>query len=269
MTSWWAHANRDVEGAVAMRALRPIVLCYHAISASWNTSLAVPLDRFEVQLRRLADRGYVGLTFEEAERRRQAGTLPPRALVVTFDDAFASIASARPVLRELGFPATVFVVGDFLESQRPLDWPGIEHWKETEHRSELRALLESELLELQDEGWEIGSHTMSHPSLPDLDDDDCLRELIRSRQLITERFGACSSVAYPYGRADTRVASLAARAGYAGGCTLTYSHVVDEPLRRPRVAVSGTDSGPSEWAKMTPLAVRLRRTPLASLLARL
>ena len=252
-----------------MRAVPPLILCYHAISASWDTALAVPLERLELQLRRFAARGYVGLTFEDAERRRQAGTLPPRTLVVTFDDAFASITTARPVLRELGYPASVFVVGDFLESPRPLEWPGIEHWKETEHRSELRMLSEAELSELQGEGWEIGSHTMSHPSLPDLDDDDCLRELVRSRQLIAERFGACSTVAYPYGRADARVASLAARAGYAGACTLTYSHVVDEPMRRPRVAVSGTDSPSSEWAKMAPLTVRLRRTPLASLLGRL
>jgi peptidoglycan/xylan/chitin deacetylase (PgdA/CDA1 family) len=252
-----------------LRAIPPLILCYHAISTSWKTSLAVPLERLEVQLRRFAARGYAGLTFAEAERRRQAGTLPPKTLVVTFDDAFASIATARPILRELGYPASVFVVGDFLESPRPLEWPGIEHWKETEHRSELRALSEPELLELQDEGWEIGSHTMSHPPLPDLDDDDCLRELVRSRELVAERFGACSSVAYPYGRADARVASLAARAGYAGGCTLTYSHVVDEPLRRPRVAVSGTDLGPREWAKLAPITVRLRRSPFASLLGRL
>jgi peptidoglycan/xylan/chitin deacetylase (PgdA/CDA1 family) len=252
-----------------LTASRPVVLCYHAISSSWKTSLAVPIDRFEVQLRRFAARGYVGLTFEEAERRRQAGTLPLKTLVVTFDDAFASIATVRPVLRTLGYPASVFVVGDFLESPRPLEWPGIEHWKETEHHSELRALSEPELLELQAEGWEIASHTMSHPSLPDLGDDECLRELVRSRQLIAERFGACSSVAYPYGRADARVASIAARAGYAGGCSLTYSHVVDEPLRRPRVAVSGTDLGPREWAKMAPMTLRLRRSPLASLLGRL
>jgi len=162
-----------------MRALPPLTLCYHAISGSWDTSLAIPLDRLEVQLRRFAGRGYVGLTFEEAERRRQAGTLPSRTLVVTFDDAFASIATARPVLRELGYPASVFVVGDFLESPRPLEWPGIEHWQQTEHRSELRMLSEQELRELQDEGWEIASHTMTHPSLPELDDDDCLRELVR------------------------------------------------------------------------------------------
>lgn len=251
------------------KAARPLILCYHAISSSWKTSLAVAPDRLEVQLQRLADRGYVGLTLEEAERRRQAGTLPRRSLVVTFDDAFASVWAARPILRRFGFPASLFVVGDFLASPRPLEWPGIEHWKETEHTGELRMLSEPELRELRDEGWEIGSHTMSHPFLHDLDDDACSRELVRSREFLAELFGSCSSIAYPYGRADARVASLAARAGYTAGCTLTFSHAVDEPLRRPRVAVSGTDRPAREWAKMAPLPLWLRRTPLGPLLARL
>jgi peptidoglycan/xylan/chitin deacetylase (PgdA/CDA1 family) len=250
-------------------ARRPLVLCYHAISATWSTSLAVSPERFELQLGRFADGGYVGLTFAEAERRRRAGTLPPRSLVVTFDDGFASIAAARPVLERFGYPASVFVVGDFLDSGRLLEWPGIDHWLATEHRDELRPISEAELRQLQGEGWEIGSHTMSHPSLPDLRDEDCLRELTRSRELVAERFGSCVSVAYPYGRVDARVAALGMRAGYAGGCSLTFSHLIDEPLRRPRVAVSGTDRPTREWMKMAPAAVRLRRTPLAVFLGRL
>jgi peptidoglycan/xylan/chitin deacetylase (PgdA/CDA1 family) len=252
-----------------MRRSPPIVLCYHAISASWPTSLAVSLERFATQLERFVDRGYVGLTFGEAERLRQSNALPPRTLVVTFDDAYASTAAARPVLRRLGLPATVFVVGDFLASGNLLTWPGIEQWSTTPHRDELRPLGIEELRQLQQDGWEIGSHTMRHPSLPDLDDDDCRDELSRSRSTVAELFGSCTSIAYPYGRTDARVAALAARAGYEGGCYLAYSHIVDEPLRRPRVAVSGTDMPVREWAKMAPLPMRLRRSPLASLLGRL
>lgn len=245
---------------------RPVILCYHAVAAAWRTSLAVPLERLTAQLERFAERGFVGLTFTEAERRRQAGTLPPRALVVTFDDAFASLLAARPVLARLGFPATVFAVADFLGGDRLLEWPGIEHWLQTEHREELHALPEAELRALQGEGWEIGSHSVTHPRLPSLDDDACLRELERSRALLAERFGSCESVAYPYGLVDARVAGLAARAGYAAGCSLTFSHRVDEPLARPRIAVSGTDRAAREWAKMAPLSLWLRRTRLASLL---
>jgi peptidoglycan/xylan/chitin deacetylase (PgdA/CDA1 family) len=248
---------------------KPVVLCYHAVSSTWRSALAVTPDRLAVQLGRYAERGYVGLTFAEAERRRQSDTLPPRSLVVTFDDAYASIAAARPVLRELGFPATVFAVGAFLDGTRLLEWPGIEHVAATPHREELRALGIAGLRELHADGWEIGSHTMHHPSLPALADEDCLRELTDSRRLIADEFGSCETIAYPYGAATARVAELAARAGYAAGCYLTYAHRFDEPLRRPRITVSGLDRALREWAKLAPLPVRLRRTVLAGLLGRL
>jgi peptidoglycan/xylan/chitin deacetylase (PgdA/CDA1 family) len=245
----------------------PVILCYHAVSAAWGTSLAVSPERFAAQLERFAERGFVGLTFAEAERSRQARTLPPRSLVITFDDAYASVAAVRPVLARLGYPATAFVVGDFLGSDRLLEWPGIDHWLQTEHRDELRSLSERQLREAAEDGWEIGSHTMTHPCLPDLDDEECLRELECSRELIAGRFESCVSIAYPYGRVDARVAALAARAGYAAGCSLTFSHRQDEPLRRPRVAVSGTDHRAREWAKMSPFSMRVRRTRLASVLS--
>ena len=104
------------------------MLCYHALSAIWRAALAVSPDEFAAQLRYFADRGYVGLTFVEAERRRRTETLPPRTLVVTFDDAFLSVLEARPVLAELGYAATVFVVSGFISGERLLEWDGITEW---------------------------------------------------------------------------------------------------------------------------------------------
>jgi peptidoglycan/xylan/chitin deacetylase (PgdA/CDA1 family) len=247
----------------------PLVLCYHAISSSRRTPLTVTLERFAAQLERFADRGYVGLTFAEAERRREAGTLPHRTLVVTFDDAYVSTAAAAPVLRQLGYPATVFVVGDFVGGEKLLQWPGIEHWAATTHREEFRPLGVDALRSLQEQGWEIASHTMTHPSLPELASDECLRELSESRATISDYFGACATIAYPYGHVDQRVAALAAQAGYSAGCYVSYAHAVDEPLRRPRVAASGTDGRIREWAKMAPLPILMRRSPLAPLIGRL
>ncbi len=206
-----------------------------------------------------AARGYVGLTFVEAERRRRDGTLPARTLVVTFDDAFLSVLEARPILAKLGFPATIFVVGGFLNAGRLLEWPGITEWLESPYRDELRCLPEDELLRLQGEGWEIGSHTMTHPRLTEIDPESCLRELVESRELLAERFGACETVAYPFGLADAQVAALAERAGYLAGCTLTKSLRRDEPLLRPRVAVSGPDGPLRAWLKMSAPGIWLRR----------
>ncbi len=215
------------------------MLCYHALSSSWKSALAVSRDQFTAQVGHFADRGYVGLTFGEAERRRRDQTLPRRTLVVTFDDAFLSILNARPILDELGFAATVFVVSGFVSGERLLQWEGITEWLESEHREELRCLPEAQLRSLRDTGWEIGSHTMTHPLLTALDSETCLRELSSSRDMLRERFGSCETIAYPYGEADARVAELAARAGYFAGCTLTRSLRRDEPLA-PSACESGS-----------------------------
>jgi peptidoglycan/xylan/chitin deacetylase (PgdA/CDA1 family) len=119
----------DSLGERALMAERPSILAYHAVSSTWRSSLAVPEAILAEQLRALRDRGYVGMTFTEAERRRAAGTLPPRTVVVTFDDGYASTLRAQPILEDVGFPATVFVVTGFLDDDAPLSWPGIDTWE--------------------------------------------------------------------------------------------------------------------------------------------
>lgn len=240
----------------------PLVLCYHAVSASWPCSLAVSPDLLRSHLALLGRRGYAGLTFAEAERRRGEGTLPRRSVVVTFDDAYRSTLLAAPVLREAGFPGTVFVVTRFAESGEPLCWPGIDHWADGPHRDELAPLSWEELAGLRDSGWEVGSHTVTHPVLPDLDDEALGDELTRSRRAIEERLGACETIAYPYGRADARVAAAARAAGYLAGCTLSTLHDADEPHLRPRAGLYPIDRGLRARAKLSPALARLRRSRL-------
>ena len=211
---------------------RPLLLAYHAVGAG---PLAVPERALRTQLALLRRRGYVGLTAAEAERRRQDETLPPRTVAVTFDDGFHSVLRAKPILDEVGFPATVFVVTSFVESGEPLRWPGLEQSEESLGWSELELLREA--------GWEVGSHTATHPLLSDLDDAELERELADSRAAIHDRLGSCETLAYPYGRADERTTAAAARAGYLAAFTLGRAHRPDEPLRRPRLGLRDVDRG--------------------------
>ena len=114
----------------------------------------------------LADRGFRGVTFHEAVLR------PPSAktLAITFDDAYRSVIElAFPILSRAGFSATVFAPTDFVGIEEP--WPGRASTTGARPaREELVPMSWEELEHLAQAGWEIGSHTRSHPRLPTLDD---------------------------------------------------------------------------------------------------
>lgn len=236
-----------------------IVLCYHALSERWPAALSTSPARFTQQLELLARRGYRGITFTEAV----TGTPGGKAVAITFDDAFRTVIQlGGPILAGLGWPATVFVPTDFAGTERPMSWPGIDHWSGGEFQPELMPLSWGELGTLSGRGWEIGSHTCSHPHLTQLADDALDEELRRSKSVCEEQLGRpCDSIAYPYGDHNLRVAEAARRAGYRAGGTLPKRLRADDPLRWPRVGVYNADDLRRFRTKVSPLARRVRASP--------
>lgn len=243
---------------------RPLILAYHAVDSAWASPLAVTARSLELQAAYLAARGFIGLTVTEAERGRQLGRLPARSVVFTFDDGYRSTALAAPILARFGFPATVFAVTGYVESQRPFDWYGVGH----EDPAQLSPMDWDELAALKDKGWEVGSHTVTHALLTTTDDRTLADELAGSRTRIVERLGSCDSIAYPYGQADRRVALAAGRAGYRAAVMLTGVVVADEALRRPRVGLGSGDRGLRLRMKLSAPGLAARRARPARLVRR-
>lgn len=212
-----------------------LVLCYHGVSDTWRAPTTVAPAALEEQLADLLRRGYRGATLS------QALTNPPasRTLAVTFDDAHASVGElAAPILAGLGLPGTVYVPTDFPDSGRPMGWEGYDMWLGTEHEPELACMGWERLGELHEAGWEIGSHTRSHPRLPRLEEEQIREELNESRRVCEERIPApCLSFAYPYGDFDERAVLAARDAGYRFAVTIPRQPVMPLPLRWPRVGV--------------------------------
>jgi peptidoglycan/xylan/chitin deacetylase (PgdA/CDA1 family) len=215
-----------------------LVLCYHAVSERFPAALSVTPGAFERQLHLLAKAGYRGATFEEAV---QGGS--GRTVAVTFDDAYLSVLTlAKPLLDAAGFPATVYAPTAYLDTpDRPLRWEGIEQWHGGEHERELVPMSWDQLGELAEAGWEVGSHTRTHPHLTRLDDDALREELTESRATVERHFGRCPTLAYPYGDHDERVVAAAGAAGYAAAGTLPARLHAERPLAWPRVGVYHTD----------------------------
>jgi peptidoglycan/xylan/chitin deacetylase (PgdA/CDA1 family) len=245
-----------------------LVLCYHAVSPAWPAALSIEPEPFERQLRGLADRGYRGATLSQA-----IGAPPAeRTVAVTFDDAYRSVLElALPILDRLGMPASVYVPTAWPERGKPMRWPGIDQWLGGEHEHELACMSWEELRGLADHGWEIGSHTRSHPRLPELDDATLDDELVGSRADCEAGMGRpCETLAYPYGAVDERVVEAAERAGYRLAVSLPRRLHAPRPLCWPRVGIYHVD-GEADWRwrlKVSPLARRARGSALAGRLLR-
>ena len=233
-----------------------IVLCYHAVSEEWDVPLTVTASQLVDQLELLARRGYRAVTFHEAVTAEPTGP----TVAITFDDGFASVLEvAFPIASSLGLIATIFVVTDLVEAGAPLDWPGIERRGAT--AQEVRGLSWAELEQLAGAGWEIGSHTRTHPRLTQLDDDALAAELRGSREACERALARpCRSLAYPFGDVDSRVVAAAHAAGYEAAAALPTGLVGGSALNWPRTGVYRKDSLRRFRLKVSPTICRVRET---------
>jgi len=204
-----------------------LILCYHAVSPTWPSVGAVTPGSLSRQLRHVLGRGYVPATLSAALREARGR----KTVVVTFDDAFRSVHErGLAVLDELGIPATVFVPTEPVSEGAPMTWSELGRWTGTEHEPELSCMSWDEIRQLVSAGWEIGSHSCSHPKLTALGADEALSELRTSREACEEHLQRpCPSLAYPFGLHNERVVALAREAGYEHAVTLGERLL--EPLR--------------------------------------
>ncbi len=223
------------------------VLFYHRVNTypfdqlgPVSREVSVPSPRFEAQMAHLARRGFRSLSLADAEAMI-SGRVPhdPKAVLITFDDGYAdNLTDAAPVLERHGFTAVVFPVLDLMGADNSI-WPFSD-------RPEMgRFMSLDQLKEWLARGHEIGSHTLSHPILTGLDDARLEAELGASRKRLEEALGRpCTTIAYPFGDVDARVAAAAGRAGYALGFTTRSgcNPAGTEPLLIRRTEVSISDS---------------------------
>jgi peptidoglycan/xylan/chitin deacetylase (PgdA/CDA1 family) len=154
-------------------------------------------------------------------------------------------------------PATLFVPTEWVGRDTPMAWKRIDRWVGGPHERELLPLSWAEITSLSNAGWEIGSHTRSHPDLTTLGGQELDVELAGSRADLEQRLGRpCRSIAYPYGFVDARVVQAAERAGYQAGAALPDRIHRPRALAWPRVGVYANDSDARFVAKASP---RLRR----------
>lgn len=239
-----------------------VVLCYHAVSDDWPIDLTIRPATLELQVQWLLDEGYEPATFHDAV------FAPParKTFAITFDDAWRSIYEhGFPILSRLGVPATVFTLtGAPGPPVRRLRGPILEQYVGGPHESELMPMSWEELRAVADAGWEIGSHTCTHPLLTQVDDDRLRHELVESKRRCEEVLGRpCRTFAYPSGDMDARVRRFAEEAGYEAAAALPVSFAwKPDRFAYPRVSVQRGDSMRFFALKLSRTVRTVRRTPV-------
>lgn len=227
--------NQDVE---------IIGLLYHRFGEPRYPSTSINRELFREQLNYLANNGFRVITFSDAIKILTSPGAKGRYVTITIDDAFNSfLENGWPVLKEFGYQATLFVNTETVGSGDYLDW--------------------NELVQLSEEGIEIGNHTHSHDYYLNMDPASRLtvfrREVLMAQRIIRERLGVEPIVfAYPYGEYDQNMKEEIQNLGFLGAAAQNsgvISHYADQ-FALPRFPMTDL------YGKMTAFKEKLSTKPL-------
>lgn len=173
------------------------ILMYHHVKNHLDSDdeielgLSVPIVNFTEQMKYLKNNGYKTISLNELFIDNQE-----KNIVLTFDDGYQNVyKNAFPIMKNLGLSGTVFVITDFVGKDRYMNW--------------------SELNELKKEGWQIESHTITHPNLTNIDSKSAWNQILNSKLEIEKNIkGNVQSFSYPAGKYNDEVVKLVKEAGY-------------------------------------------------------
>ena len=243
------------------------ILMYHRVGhfpgrVKAHGALYCHLPRFRAQMSMFRRLGYKVIGLDQAVAGLQGlQPLPPRPLVLTFDDAYVDfLEHAAPVLLEHGYPATVSAVSGLVGAT--------SIWDEGVGPEPAALMNAAQLREVQALGFTLGSHSKTHLRLAQQPDARLIAETRDSRSALQDLLGrSVDHFCYPYGSHDLRAVEAVAAAGYrsATTCVRAAATAQDDPLTLPRKAVSrGDDLFGVAWKllfKNRPKQPPIRRSP--------
>jgi peptidoglycan/xylan/chitin deacetylase (PgdA/CDA1 family) len=214
------------------------VLMYHSIAAAAARRFrrfAVDPGEFAAQMDYLEAAGYHPLTAADLLSGWMPGrSLPPRPVVLTFDDAYADFYSAAlPILRAHGFLATLFVATGYVGSTA--------RWNRRVGEGNRVILSWQALRDIAAEGVEMAAHSHTHPQLDRLRPPDISDEVSRSRGLTQDTLSIpVEGFAYPYGYWNRAAREAVSAAGFRYGCAVSdlIAGPGDDVLTLPRLTVN-------------------------------
>ena len=204
------------------------ILVYHELGTAPPGApfpgLYVSDQDFSAEMAWLHVNGYQAVTLDEVMRAwYHGGTLPGKPIVITFDNGYLpQVTEAPRVMSGYG-------------------WPGVLNEITENHLTppQIRSVLAL--------GWEVDSHSLTHPDLTKLGAGGLWAQLYDSREYLRRTFHIpANSFCYPSSRYDATVVAAVKRAGYTNAVTEHAGYATrSEPYLLPRFEI---ESGVSELA---------------------
>jgi len=188
------------------------ILMYHRFGYE-DRNLFVTPENFKRQMQYLSDKGYNVITLDElVEGIKNDIVFEHNSVVITIDDGFEdNFTHAFPVLKEQGYPATIFVIANYMD--KVVDGEAYLKWKD------IREMLKHDIT--------IGGHSKNHVYLPLVKEDDRLwDETVGCKKLIEDKLGRrINYFCYPTGAFSEKIKKLVKKAGYKAACTTNRGFV--------------------------------------------
>jgi peptidoglycan/xylan/chitin deacetylase (PgdA/CDA1 family) len=222
-----AAASQRVRNASPQPSWRPFegpvpILVYHALGnpppSEAYPGLYVSREEFREEMAWLAKHGYQGVTLDEVEHAWYGhGTLPPRPIVITFDNGYpAQVRFAPAVLGRYGWPGVLFEITE-------------EH------------LTPPYIRPIIAKGWEVDSHSATHPDLTMLSSSELAYQVAGSRRYLQRTYHVPSdNFCYPSSQYDAQTIAAVRAAGYIGAVTENAGYASREnPYELNRYEIEG------------------------------
>lgn len=216
------------------RRARVPILMYHRIddpppgADAIRRDLSVRPKSFEAQLQYLKQEGYQSISLNDLALHLTVGKpLPPRPVILTFDDGYAdAYTHAFPLLSRYGFEGTFFLISGPIDAENPdfLSWDQVK--------------------EMHAAGMRFEPHSYDHPDMRGRDFDFLVFQILAPKEAIEARTGeTCRFFAYPSGRYDQFVIDVLRSAHFWGGILTRQgaTHTTDSLFTLRRIRVRGEE----------------------------
>lgn len=234
MTQTQTGFAQEAQGGERTLMSETPILVYHSICADppdWIAPYTVSPETFSAHLDAVRASGRQPLTASQyADGLRGTASLPPAAVLITFDDGFADFAdNALPALADRKMPSTLYVTTGALADRR-----------QESVLPSARMLRSADLPGLEPGGVEIGAHSHTHRQMDILPAAEVRHELSLSGTLLAQTLGHdIRSFAYPHGYWRRQILHQVREAGFDSACAVgnSLSSAKDRILALPRLMV--------------------------------